>query len=128
MTPDGTPDSRIESLRSVGNDSDVSIPTIALFRDRGFSSVMKQISSDLPPARESCSSLIITPPGIATFYKESNYTGRSVCFKPANGSETHYTMDSDTLGNDTWIRSIIRSIRFGCHSSNVRYSSADWKS
>ena len=77
-------------MRSVGNDSDISISTIALFGGRGYTFRMRQFSSDVPSFGDFIGALIITPPGLATFYNETNYKGKSVCFKPAIGSETHY--------------------------------------
>ena len=109
------------SVRSVGHGTDTSISTIALFGETNLEGDMSQYSTDVPEYAGKFSSVVITPPGEATFYIQNNYGGLSICLRPQSGYESHWTWD---LLNEHGIEpGEIKSMKFGCHSSNIHYSS-----
>ena len=114
-------DSAVRSVRHVGHPSDISISTISLFGETRYNGNMTQHTSDVPNYAGTFSSFVVTPPGLATFYTQPNYSGLSICLKPYNGYITHYTRDIITdLG---LVAGQIKSMKFGCDSTNIHYSS-----
>ena len=109
------------AVRNVGHASDISISTISLFGSEYFrGNDMTQYSTNVPNHSGAFSSFIVTPPGEATFYTAPNYGGLSICLKPSDDSAAHYTFALSELGV---VPGQIKSMRFGCHSNNIFYSS-----
>ena len=82
---------------------------------------MIQYTSDVPNYAGTFESFIITSPGYATFYSQPNYEGLSICLKPNDAAyPTHWTWDTSSMG---WGPDDIKSMKFGCDSTNVHYSS-----
>ena len=82
---------------------------------------MTQYTSNVGNYGGTFSSFVVTPPGEATFYTLPNYGGLSICLKPSDGFSTHWTYDTITgLGLEP---GQIKSMKFGCDSTNVHYSS-----
>ena len=108
------------SMRSVGHPSDISISTISLFQDVNLISNMTQFSTNVPNYNGNFSSFIVTPPGEATFYNAPNYKGLSICLKPIKEDGIHYTRVIYQLGIQP---GDIKSMKFGCDSANIIYSS-----
>ena len=109
------------SLRNVGHEYDISTSTISLFGSTYLSGNMTQYSTDVPNFAGAFSSVAVTQPAEATFYTVPNYEGLSICLKArANSGEAYYTFDLNELGI---VPGQIKSMRFGCHSNNIFYSS-----
>ena len=81
---------------------------------------MTQYSSNVANYAGTFSSFVVTPPGLATFYTQPNYGGLSICLKPLSGYPSHWTWDITDLGIHA---GDIRSMKLGCESTNVHYSS-----
>ena len=107
--------SDVVSVRSVGHPSDISI---SLFGSIGFKGSKIQFSSNVGNYGGNFSSFVITPPGVATFYTQPNYGGLSICLKPIPGYPTHVTWDITSLGLEA---GQIKSMKFGCDSSNITF-------
>ena len=97
---------------------------MAFFELRGMSGDMAQFSTNVPNYSGKSTSFVITPPGVATIYTQINYEGKATCVKPENGTQTHWTYDiTAALGIGP---SQIKSMKFGCDSSNIHYSSTKY--
>ena len=107
------------SVRSVGHPSDISISTISLFGETYLKGNMSQYTSNVPNYAGTFSSIVVTPPGVATIYTQPNYGGLSICLQPKWSYPTHWTHDITSLGLEP---GQIKSMKFGCDSTNVHYS------
>ena len=83
---------------------------------------MTQYRSNVENYAGNFSSVAIAPPGEATFYTQTHYRGFSLCLKPAGGGgwPSHWTIDISDLGVEP---GRIKSMKLGCDSPNVHYSS-----
>ena len=113
-------DSSVKSVRNVGHPSDITISTVSLFGSTYLSGNMSQVSANVPSYSGTFSSFVTTPPGAVTFYTLPNYGGLSICLKPSNGYKTYWEWDISQVGLRP---GQVKSIKFGCESSNVHYSS-----
>ena len=110
----------VVSVRNVGHPTDTSISTISLFEPMSMKGNTSQYTSNVPNFRGTFSSFVITPLGEATFYGAPYYEGLSICLKPRIGYITHFTIAVNELGFEP---GDIKSMKFGCHSTNIAYSS-----
>ena len=110
----------IGSVRNAGHATDISISTISLFDGLDFNGNMTQYTSNVANYDGTFSSFIITPPGVATFYTETNFGGISICLQPIPGFPTHWRWDIHDLGIEP---GDVKSMKLGCDSTNIHYSS-----
>ena len=113
-------DSYVRSVRSVGHPTNISISTISLFEEERLVGNMTQFSTNVPNYNGTFSSFVVTPPGEATFYTATYYGGLSTCLKPYGEFKTSFSYDLNHLGVEP---GVIKSIKLGCDSTNIRYSS-----
>ena len=107
----------VESVRYAGHTTDISIPTISLFGGEEYGGSMTQYSVNVSDYAGTFSSLLITPPGTATFYTQPNYGGHSICLQPKIETGIHWSYSLKRyLGVEP---GGIKSFHFGCNSSNV---------
>ena len=112
--------SREGSVRNVGHPTDVSISTLSLFGSTLLTSNMTQYTTNVPNYNGQFSSFLVTLPGEVTIYTAPNYQGLSLCLKPKTSDNFHWTLDIADLGIEP---GDIKSIKLGCDSKNIRYSS-----
>ena len=106
----------VGSVRNVAHAADLSISTISLFGGENFEANITQYSTNVPNYNGKFSSVVVTPPGTATFYTQPNYGGRSICLQSTGGYQSHWTKDLSNLGIEP---GDIKSIKFGCDSTNI---------
>ena len=108
------------SVRNLGHPTDISISTISLLGSTVLCGNITQYTTDVPDYNGAFSSFVITSPGEATFYTQPNYGGFSICLKPNIREGVHWTLNINDLGIEP---GDIRSMKFGCDSTNIVYSS-----